>query len=75
MKEISIKLAQASKYAPYGLVAFELSGQADAGTKKGTYAEFGAGPSWPFGGGKATLAIPIKLALSLKDTELVTRPA
>lgn len=67
VKEISIKIAQASKYAPYGLVAFELSGQADGGAKKGTYGEFGAAPSWPLGGGKATFAIPLKVGLSLKD--------
>ena len=67
VKEISIKIAQASKYAPYGLVAFELSGQADGGANKGTYGEFGAAPSWPLGGGKATLAIPLKVGLSVKD--------
>jgi hypothetical protein len=67
VKEISIKVAQASKYAPYGLVAFELSGQADGGTNEGTYGEFGAAPSWPFGGGKVTLAIPVKVGLSLND--------
>jgi hypothetical protein len=67
VKEISVKIAQASKYAPYGLVAFELSGQADGGANKGTYAEFGGAPSWPLGGGKATLAIPLKIGLSLKD--------
>jgi len=31
------------------------------------YGEFGVAPSWPLGGGKATLAIPLKLGLSLKD--------
>jgi hypothetical protein len=67
VKEISLKLSQASKYSPYALVAFELSGQADAGSEKGTYGEFGVAPSWPVGGGKATLAIPVKLGLSLKN--------
>jgi hypothetical protein len=75
VKEISFKVAQASKYAPYGLVAFELGGmdgalppaQADGGAKRGTYLELGAAPSWPFAAGKATLAVPVKVGLSLKD--------
>src|SRR4029453_13480928 len=41
--------------------------QADAGSNKGTYAEFGVGPAFPLGGGKATLTIPVKVGLSLKD--------
>ena len=67
VKEVLVKVSQGSKFAPYGLVAFELSGQADAGSNKGTYAEFGVAPSWPLGGGKATLAIPVKVGLSVKD--------
>lgn len=71
VKDISFKVAHASKYAPYGLVAFEIggtnSGQADAGSEKGTYAELGAAPSWGIGGGRATVGIPLKLGLSLKD--------
>jgi hypothetical protein len=66
VKEVSFKLAQASKIAPYGIVAFELSGQADAGTKKGSYLELGVAPSWPIPGG-LTFAIPAKVGLSLKD--------
>jgi hypothetical protein len=67
VKEVSFKLAQASRFAPYGVVAFELSGQADGGPNKGTYGEFGVAPSWPLAGGKAIVAIPVKLGLSLKD--------
>jgi hypothetical protein len=67
VKEVSFKVSQGSKYAPYGLVAFELSGQADGGANKGTYAELGVGPAFPLGGGKATLTIPVKVGLSLKD--------
>ena len=75
VKEISFKVAHGSKYAPYGLVAFEFgdadSGQADGGHfgdgKKGTYLELGIGPSWPVAGGKATVGVPIKVGLSLKD--------
>ncbi len=71
VKEISFKVAQASRVAPYALVAFELggddSGQADAGDQQGTYLELGIGPSWPIGGGNATVAVPVKLGLSLNN--------
>ena len=71
VKEISFKVAHASKAAPYALVAFEIggddSGQADVGSELGTYLELGVGPSWPIADGKATVAVPIKLGLSLKD--------
>ena len=71
VKEISFKVAHASKAAPYALVAFEIggddSGQADGGSEKGTYLELGIGPSWAIAGGKATVAVPVKLGLSLKD--------
>lgn len=65
VKEISFKVAQASKVAPYGIIAFELDGQADGGTNEGTYLELGVGPSWPVGG--STIAIPLKLGFSLSD--------
>ena len=77
VKEVSFKVAHASKFAPYGLVAIELggddSGQADSGFalpgggNRGAYLELGVGPSWPLADGKATVAIPVKLGLSLKD--------
>jgi hypothetical protein len=67
VKELAFKVTHASKFAPYGLVAFELSGQADGGSEKGTYAEIGVGPSWPLGGAGATIGIPVKLGFSLKD--------
>jgi hypothetical protein len=67
VQELSVKLAHASKFAPYGLVAFELKGQADGGTDEGTYAEFGVGPSWAIGGSAVTLGVPVKVGLSLKD--------
>ena len=71
VKEISFKVAHADKAAAYALVAFEIggddSGQADGGSELGTYLELGVGPSWPLADGKATLAIPVKLGLSLKD--------
>ncbi len=67
VKELAVKFAHASKFAPYGIVAFELSGQADAGFDEGTYLELGVGPTWPVGGHGATVGIPVKLGLSLKD--------
>jgi hypothetical protein len=71
VKEISFKVAHASRYAPYGLVAFEIgganSGQADGGSEKGTYAELGVAPSWGIPGRRATVGIPLKVRLSVKD--------
>lgn len=71
VKEISFKVAHASTVAPYALVAFELggdnSGQADGGSELGTYLELGIGPSWAIADGKATLAIPVKLGMSLSN--------
>ena len=67
VQELSFKVAHASKFAPYGLVAVELKGQADGGANKGTYGEFGVAPSWALAGSPVTLAIPVKVGLSLKD--------
>jgi hypothetical protein len=75
VKELSFKVSKAHMLAPYGLLAFELggddSGQADGGQfiggSPGTYFELGVGPSWPLGDGIATLAVPVKLGLSLGD--------
>jgi hypothetical protein len=69
IREMSLRLTKAHMGNPYGLVAFELSdkGQADGGSKKGTYLELGAGPSWAIGKDGPTLAIPVKVGLSLKN--------
>jgi hypothetical protein len=79
VKELSFKVSKSHKFAPYGLLAFELGddtapnfGSADLGTagpgnKKGVYLELGAAPSYPLAGSKVTLAVPVKLGLSLKD--------
>ena len=40
---------------------------ADGGSNKGTYVELGVGPSWPVAGGKATIAIPVKVGLSANN--------
>jgi hypothetical protein len=67
VNEFAFKVAHASKFAPYGIVAFELSGQADGGSDEGTYGEIGIGPSWPLGGKGVTVAVPVKLGFSLGD--------
>ena len=68
-REISVKVSKAGGLGPYGLIAFELdeNGQADRGLKKGTYLELGARPRWALGGGGTTLAVPVKLGMSLSN--------
>ena len=68
VQEIAFKLAITHKVAPYIVLAQELGEfGADGGVGKGTYVELGIGPSWPVGGGKATVAVPVKVGLSAKD--------
>jgi hypothetical protein len=63
--EIAFKTAIVHKISPYVLLAQELGAVgADGGSNKGTYVELGIGPSWPVRGGKATIAIPVKVGLS-----------
>jgi hypothetical protein len=80
VKEIMFKLAVddsgklgKSAVKPYVIVAQELNaeldgltnGQADGGLNKGTYLELGGAPG--YSGKMASVAIPIKVGLSLKD--------
>jgi hypothetical protein len=65
--ELALKVSKSHFLAPYGIVAFELAGQADAGNNKGVYLELGSAPSWPIANGKATLGIPVKFGFSLND--------
>lgn len=65
--EILFKVSSATKYAPYIILAQELSGGGDAGPNKGTYVELGVGPSWPLAEGKATVAVPVKIGLSARN--------
>lgn len=67
VQEMAFRVSKAHMLAPYGMIAFELDGQADAGSNEGTYLEFGVGPSWPIAGGRATLAVPVKAGFSLND--------
>jgi len=63
--EFWLKTAVAAHgFGPYALLAFELDGQADGGVVEGRYLELGAVPSMNVGG--ATVAIPIKVGLSLE---------
>lgn len=52
---------------PYALLAFELDdeGQADGGAEKGTYLELGVAPG--YAGSRASLAVPVKVGLSVGD--------
>lgn len=77
VKEVSFKLAVddsesagAAALKPYALMAFELNtgehtGQADGGLKAGKYLELGVGPG--FGGDAVSVAVPIKVGLSVGD--------
>jgi hypothetical protein len=68
VQEIAFKTAIVHKISPYVLLAQELGAVgADGGSNKGTYVELGIGPSWPVAGGKATIAIPVKLGLSANN--------
>jgi len=67
VQELSFKFSKSGKFAPYGIIGFELGeGQADGGTGKGTYLELGVGPSFPLGG-TVTLTVPVKFGFSLND--------
>jgi len=65
--ELAFKVAKSHWLAPYGLIAFELDGQADGGSNEGTYLELGVAPGWALGGGRATLSVPTKFGFSLND--------
>jgi len=67
VQELMFKVSKSHMLAPYGIVAFELDGQADGGSNEGVYMELGAAPSWPLAGGKVTFAVPVKLGMSLSD--------
>jgi hypothetical protein len=68
VNELMFKVTQSGRFAPYGLIAFELDdeGQADLGSEAGTYLELGVGPAFPLGR-RATLTVPVKLGFSLSD--------
>jgi len=64
VEELAVKASHRGWAEPYALVAFELKGQQDGGQAKGRYLEVGGAPSW---GSGLTLAVPVKVGLSLGD--------
>jgi len=69
IKEIELQIRHDDRYAPYAIVAFELSdkGQRDEGSKKGTYFELGGAPHWELPFGHVVISAPVKAGFSLKD--------
>jgi hypothetical protein len=69
IREIDVKVAKDGRFAPYGIVAFELSdrGQADGGSKRGSYLELGAAPAVALPFARARLTVPVKAGLSVKN--------
>lgn len=67
IKELQVKVTKSHWLNPYGFLAMELTDvSADGGEGKGTYFELGATPPiWT--SAKATLSVPVKLGMSLKD--------
>jgi hypothetical protein len=68
-KEFQVKVLKLDRLSPYGFLASELTtdGQADGGTRKGTYLELGVGPTFGIGGGRTRITIPARVGLSVKD--------
>lgn len=67
-QELALRVARRGWLNPYGLVAFELEGAADGiddGT--GSYLELGVGPRLDLGAFKGSLAVPVKVGLSLQN--------
>jgi hypothetical protein len=65
--ELVFEVGLGTRAAAYVILAQELDGGADGGPNEGTYLELGAGPGWDLAGGKVSVAVPVKLGLSLKD--------
>jgi hypothetical protein len=69
IQEADVKVSRRGAIAPYALFAFELSatGQADGGSKRGSYLELGAEPSALLPFAHVRVSVPVKLGLSLKN--------
>ncbi|HEX5107057.1 MAG TPA: hypothetical protein VFV95_01360 [Vicinamibacterales bacterium] len=79
VKELSFKIgaddsAYLGKFAvkPYAIFAFELDtepfvGQADGGLESGRYLEIGAAPGFGWSAGGGSVAVPVKVGLSMGD--------
>jgi hypothetical protein len=67
-QEVAFKFSKAYWLNPYGTLAFELSGAADGkDTGTGSYLELGVAPTWPVGDGGLTVAVPVKMGLSITN--------
>jgi hypothetical protein len=65
--ELAFSMGFGTMLAPYVVLAQELKGGADGGADTGTYLELGAEPAWDLGDGKASVAVPVTVGLSLRD--------
>jgi hypothetical protein len=67
-QELAFKFTKSYWLNPYATMAWEIDGAADGNdTGTGTYLELGVGPTWPLFDGKATVAVPVKMGLSLTN--------
>lgn len=66
VNELQMRVGRRGWLKPYGFLAFELGEHsADGGERKGSYLELGASPT--FEAGVVSLAVPVKVGLSLRD--------
>src|SRR4051794_23732294 len=69
VQEFNVLVLSPGRFAPYALMAFELmdSGQVDGGSKKGSYLEIGATPTFKVLSDRWELSVPVKAGFSLQD--------
>jgi hypothetical protein len=67
IKEADLRIVEVGRWAPYALLAFELSddGQRDNGSRKGRYLEIGVVPHWALPLRSLVLSVPVKAGFSL----------
>jgi hypothetical protein len=67
--ELNLAVGRPGRFAPYALLAFELSdtGQVDEGARKGRYLELGAVPSFDLPFWRLRLTTPARVGASLGD--------
>ena len=69
VQEFNVLVLSPGRFAPYALMAFELmdSGQVDGGSKKGSYLEIGATPTFKVLSDRWELSVPMKAGFSLQN--------
>jgi hypothetical protein len=69
VKEFTLNVGATGAIAPYGFLAVELddAGQMDGGSKKGTYLELGAVPSFGLSLWHSRLSVPVRAGFSLSN--------